>query len=246
MSTAGHQAREAALVILRLAGLASCRRHPLSATVMPRMPARLLLLVLLSSIPPLGAAEEFVASAFRVSVPSTWTLKRGGASSALLESVRRPDCEMGGRLYETQHSFLSIAWRANESFDTESTNWGPITPAGAYADMVDIWRGQVKAREIVDVETREVDAQPPVIKQILISGRSATMNRRVYYVAMLREEGFGTLELLAGPEEHSASEFVVQLVGQMTYRYPDGELPACRFRGTGGPRLWRTWPRATR
>jgi hypothetical protein len=229
----------------------STRRLPrrwssLTSNVVPHMQSWSLSLALLFFSGPLIAAEEFVTSAFRVSVPAPWTLKRGGTPSALLEFARRPDCEMGGRLYETQHSVLAISWSANEGYDNESTNWGPNTPTAAYAAMVASWREQVQTREVLDAEIRELGRQPPIIKQMSVSGSSAANNRRIYQVAVLREEGFATLELIAGQEERGVSELILKLVDQMTAQHDGGELPSCRFRGTGGPRLWSTWPQAKR
>jgi hypothetical protein len=203
----------------------------------------LLTLALCCSYLPTVAAEEFLTSAFRITLPDDWKLRGGGKSLPIFDFAMRPNCEFYGRLYESDEKLLSLVWHANASYDTESGSEGPITPLASYREAVSSWAEKQKQKSLVDVQILDFAPSPPILKMTIVRGWMPKLKRQSLFLAALREDGFAAVELLT-PAESKTDSLVDYLTLELSKPLEKQLIPTCKFVGKGSPALWSTWKNA--
>jgi hypothetical protein len=185
-----------------------------------------------------------VTSGFRVTLPAEWKLIRGRAKSTLLEETRKPECEYGGRTYESGGTGLSILWSANQSFDYDSPNWGPTTPLASYQHAIAEWTNKAKTKELIEVATTELPVAPPVVKLTMMRGMMPHLRRQATYLAALREDGIAVVEMLSLEPSRELPSIVDYLLTRISLPVSEQALPPCKFKGRGSPAMWSKWKSA--
>ena len=208
------------------------------------MRAALVAFIIFNATLPAHAAEEFISSAFRIVLPDEWRLTRGLPSIPALAPLQRPDCEYDLRNYEADDMLISISWEANSVYDTESGNWGPITPLAAFHESVTDWKDRGKRKELQKISVREFSVRPPLRRMMILDGWSRLLKKQAVRLIAVRDEGFVKIEIVGPKSSQKTTALLSIFTDSFAKSVEEQDIPKCHFKGDGGPALWRTWKNA--